>query len=411
MKTSRILVIALVLVVAVASVGVAQPKWSSYYLPGNVAFGVDAALGRPAGSWAFELYPAAELLFSKVRVLDIVPIDFGAGVRGAVSFGPSFIVGADVFGSAHVGFRGISTFLSDVLGNVDIRARLGLGYQFSPDADARALRLISDNAVSYFLSEHLAVSLMYGFTSPLFSTTASGWSSTGIGVVVKLGDAEPLYQEESWLDDVTAEMDIAIGNMAVIQFSSMYWAFFGMGGFIVSDAGYEVGQGTRWRTTITDDGETSEMILERALLHEAADGSRWWRVAFEVDGERLAYEFLVDESFGLLELRYEDEAGNLARYEAGPDDQWWVASNYQTLTADDFSDMSVGSERVSVAAGTFQAERLEYAEPDGELVWWVSDDAPGLLVRFDGRGDDYESISGELIQVISGVTSPWGAAW
>lgn len=232
-----------------------------------------------------------------------------------------------------------------------------------------------------------------------------------VGVTLRLGDTEPLREGESWISGVGDAVATGMADLAMLQFTSMYWSFFGMGGFVITDTGYDVGDGTRWRTSMyDDDGETVEVILERALLREDADGTRLWRVVFEVERTRYEYETLVGPDLGLLELTYRDESGTISTYTPSDPEAWWGQVDLESAEVSDLLEKSTGTERVTVPAGTFRtAAKVEVRDEEQEALWqwWVADDVPGQLVKFSGSVEGQAVVSGELIEVLSNVTSPW----
>jgi hypothetical protein len=92
------------------------------------------------------------------------------------------------------------------------------------------------------------------------------------------------------------------------QFYAIYWYAFAAGGFYFDDSTYEEGDGTVWELTSSDDAEG--LLLEKALLKEESDGSRWWRVAFTSDGDRYVYEYHIGSDYRFLEMSYKDVSGN-----------------------------------------------------------------------------------------------------
>jgi hypothetical protein len=412
------------LLLAVCVTGFSEDEsgwWGSYYMPGNVAFSAEVGLGFPGDGLVLEVAPAAEFILTKWRPGNLFAVDIGAGAKGVLGFYGSASLPAHgylAFGggpvvSAHFGFRGLDFTLSEYLERLDMYTAVGLGYlgyAFTGDwvgfsQPNPGLKFISFGGFRYFLTDSLAVS---------FSASHwSNWSST-IGVTLKLGPKETLGERPEI--PVVGNVDFSgasmMGNMAYLQFSALYWSILGFGGFIADDESFGEGDGIRWWMSFPDDRNMNEIEYTRALLRINSDGSRWWRAVFETDGEISEFEYLVDKSGGLISLRYEDaDTGEIVAYEPSDPDGWWGGYQASVKDREELDSMSEGTERVRVPAGTFTAEKVVADEAPYLYNWWYTDEVPGLLVQLEGYEDDTLIVEGELREVLSGVTSPWGEAW
>jgi hypothetical protein len=418
-----LLAVALLLSVCITSFSEEDAGWwGSYYMPGNTVLSVDVGLGFPGDGLALDVSPAAEIILTKWRPGDLFAVDIGAGAKGLVSFWGSSTLPAHgyiAFGGgatvgAHFGFRGFDFSLSEYLERLDLYTAIGLGYiGYAPTGDWAGfsqpnpgLKFLSFGGLRYFLTDSLAVSFAGSYWSD--------WSSTTLGFTLKLGPKETLGErpEMAVVDDVDFTGATLGGNMAYLQFSALYWSILGFGGFIADDESFAEGDGIRWWMNFPDDRDMNEIEYTRGLLRINSDGSKWWRAEFESDGEVSEFEYLVDKSGGLITLRYEDAGtGEVVAYEPSDPDGWWGGYQSSVQDREDLDSMSEGTERVRVPAGSFTAQKVTSDEPPYRYTWWYSDDVPGLLVQLEGYEDDSLIVEGELREILSDVTTPWGEPW
>ena len=411
-----LLVVALLF--AVGAVGFSQEStgwWGSYYMPGNTAFSADVGLGFNNGI-ALDLSPGAEVIVTKFRPGDLFAIDLGVGAKGLVSFWRSSATqthgyvafGGGPFVGGHFGFRGLDFSFSEYLERLDVFTAIGLNYLvYGPTGDwagytqpSSGLKFATYGGFNYFLTDNLAVSLTGAYLQD--------WSSTTVGVTLKLGPKEPLGE--------APEFGSLSGNIAYLQFSALYWMILGFGGYVADDESFAEGDGIRWWMSFPEDDDTNEIEYTRALLRINSDGSRWWRAEFESEdeseGELSEFEYLVDKSGGLVMLRYKDfNTNEVVSYEPSDPDGWWGGYQGSVKDREDLDALSEGTERVRVPAGTFTAEKVIAGEPPYQYTWWYTDEVPGLLVKLEGYEEDTLIVEGELRDILSGVTSPWEVPW
>ncbi len=411
-----LLVVGLLLIVG--AVGFSQEStgwWGSYYMPGNTAFSAAVGLGFNNGI-ALDLSPGAEVIVTKFRPGDLFAIDIGVGAKGLLSFYRStspqlhgyFAFGGGPFVSAHFGFRGLDFSFSEYLERLDVFSAIGLnyiGYGLTGDwagiaEPSGGIKFATFGGFNYFLTDSIAVSLTAAYWSD--------WSSTTVGVMLKLGPKESLGE--------APEFGSLSGNLAYLQFSALYWMILGFGGYVADDESFGEGDGIRWRMSFPEDDDTNEIEYTRVLLRINSDGSRWWRTEFESEdeseGELSEFEYLVDKSGGLVMLRYKDfNTNEVVSYEPSDPDGWWGGYQGSVKDREDLDALSEGTERVRVRAGVFNAEKVTAGEPPYRYTWWYTDEVPGLLVKLEGYEEDTLIVEGELLDVLSGVTSPWDVPW
>lgn len=421
MKSTRLA--ALVLAVLLLAVSVPAQETTSilatHYQPGNVAFSLGAGAGF-GGGFGATLYPGAEIIVAKVRPAGLFSLDFGLGAKGALSIWRSSFddvgyasIGATPLVSAHFGLRGFAgSELAEYLDRIDLFTSFGLGYRLvvptgSTTADATGgLAFANFSGVNYFLTDSIALTVSSNYLS---GANVFGAFSAGIGVVFKIGPAEELGERVSLS---IPDLSRLTGEAMYLNFASLYWASVSLGGYLPNDDTFDVGDGIRFRHRYrTADGEeTDEIEFTRALLSRAGDGSGWWRYEFEIDDETLGFEALVNADSRITLMRYLDPGTeDVITYEPEDGDLWRSFEEGDFLTADELDELRTGTERVTVPAGTFRAERIEGSEEGYTFVWWLTDEVPGRVVRFEGSSDEAEGTEGELLEVLRGVTSPWGA--
>ncbi|MBU8912933.1 MAG: hypothetical protein KOO61_02850 [Spirochaetales bacterium] len=416
-----LLVVALLL--AVGTAGISQEStgwWGSYYMPGNTAFSAAVGVGFNNGI-ALDLSPGAEVIVTKIRPGDMFAIDIGVGAKGLLSFYRStspqlhgyLAFGGGPFVSAHFGFRGLDFSFSEYLERLDVFSAIGLNYigygltgEWTGLEPSGGIKFATFGGFNYFLTDSIAVSLTGAYWSD--------WSSTTVGVTLKLGPKESLAERADFgvLDDVTLTAASLSGDMAYLQFSALYWAILGFGGYVADDESFAEGDGIRWWMSFPDGNDSNEIEYTRALLRINSDGSKWWRAEFESDGELSEFEYLVDKSGGLATLRYEDpETDEVVSYEPSDPDAWWGGYHGSVKDREDLDALSEGTERVRVPAGTFSAEKVVAGEAPYQYTWWYTDEVPGLLVKLEAYEDNTLIVEGELRDVLGGVTTPWDEPW
>lgn len=191
----------------------------------------------------------------------------------------------------------------------------------------------------------------------------------------------------------------------------MMQLLFYQGGYDVEMMEYEPGDYTVWQSDTAEYGQ----IMERAFLRREENGMEWWRLeAYSQDPDTGEEFHLVME--GLFEPR-EDGSRYIRRLRVQyPDSDtpeevpitkedaanWLVRG--QQLTPESMEGMRVGSESVTVPAGTFStvhyktdARRYQGVETN----WWLTEaGVPGQVVKmvhYD-TGENVEAQRLELVQ-------------
>jgi len=380
--------------------------WGSWYKPGNLALSARAAFETPSGyAGGVGLYPGAEMILYKPVYGDVAPIDFGVAARGHVGIGfdsaldNSLTAGVGVLGTFHFGFRGLDFIDPEILGKLDYFAEIGLKFDLLKyDDNDNALGFATFTGVNYYLNPNICLTAGYN----LWGNISGGY----IGAQLRVGKSPEVtaLKIETPSGQMVAPGQAMMAQMYIAQFYAIYWYAFAAGGFYFDDRTYEVGDGTVWELTSSDDEDG--LLLEKALLKEDGDGSRWWRVAFTTDGDRYVYEYHIGADYRFIEMSFKDVSENqVGTYTFQGDEgaQYGVAT-VDPITPADYGQYKAGSERLKVRAGTFNTDLLKYEVTGGEdewtYSWWVSQEVPGSLVKFIWELNDREEwMQGELVEL------------
>lgn len=390
------------------------PWFGTHYQPGNVSLGVEGGLDFGT-SLSLAAVPSAEVIVTKVRPLGLFSIDVGIAARGLAAFrfgssGATTTIGAAPLVMLHGGLRGMTGSYGDLLSMIDFYTGFGLGYLVSLGASGGGgLAWANANGVNVFFSDSLALRVGTNYFAPFEGSLGS--FSTSIGLMFKIGPAEELGESIAFS---VPDVDGMTGEVMYATFSSFYALAAITGGYLPSDDSFSVGEGTRIRQSYVDGNDREVITLFRALLHVGVD-TQWWRYEFELDDEQetFAFEAEIDADGQVMMIRYEDQAtGDVVFYEPADPARFQSFRDLQTLRSEEEMEaLTVGQERITVPAGTFQTDRIEATEDGATFVWWISDNVPGRLVKFEGESTDTEAFSGELTEIVRGYSSPWGPAW
>ena len=195
----------------------------------------------------------------------------------------------------------------------------------------------------------------------------------------------------SYLSDIGPAM-IRSYTLSLVQ------VMFYQGGVYGADMAYEPGEYSVWSSADSPYGQT----IERAFLQRRDDGWEWWRI--EIFGEDPDTD---DEVHMIMEALFEpreDERYIRELYVQYPDDpapqqveireedadEWVIQA--EELSDEAFEEFLVGTEDITVPAGTFSAEKyaIEAEEHDDILTeWWMAGrQVPGSLVKILQTDED-----------------------
>ena len=185
-------------------------------------------------------------------------------------------------------------------------------------------------------------------------------------------------------------------NQYMIMQAQMAFNYaFSAGGLWAGQQSYKPGEYTKFEWAMEGD---DSIVMERAYLKELDDGKQWWRVSWE-DSEGLwIWEALIDPqaadtgSSQMLRMRARDPDGNEGEV---PVSGQTVYMSPVELTKESIQGATVGKEKVSVPAGTFQADHVVFmaATGGGKVEFWLAPQVPGGVVKYliSENGDAWTS--------------------
>ncbi|MCK4514575.1 MAG: hypothetical protein KAU31_04915, partial [Spirochaetaceae bacterium] len=208
----------------------------------------------------------------------------------------------------------------------------------------------------------------------------------------------------------------------VMLFNVAYFQVLFLGGHDPSFDDFREGQGVTWEITGGDENDKSLFTAERALLKRNTDGTSWWFLGYQSEEDALEYEVLMDDEYVPLEIVWRDaDSGNTMRhaFDYGEENEPPPAGEESVVYSDEFGDeYSRSTERITVRSGTYTAEHVTYEISDTETSarleyhWWLVDDIPGDLVKYEYRQFDNGEenvICGELVAIDDGYVTRLGA--
>lgn len=186
-------------------------------------------------------------------------------------------------------------------------------------------------------------------------------------------------------------------------YMSYIWAVaFSSGSYNVEPKEYAPGEFTKWKiASQSQDG--NDAWLERAFLQKTSDGKEWWRVKYIVnskDGNTTKSDTITVEALfaadGSQMLRMRSKMpGETAPKENPVTENTYGYSKPVNLTAESIQAATIGTESISVPAGSFSAKHVQYGGMGGgTLDWWLSNNVPGGLVKYSITSPNQESSSG-----------------
>ncbi|TVQ37419.1 MAG: hypothetical protein EA384_12270 [Spirochaetaceae bacterium] len=214
-----------------------------------------------------------------------------------------------------------------------------------------------------------------------------------------------------------------------MAFQMAYLQVFLLGGYGAGLEEFAEGEGVTWEVVSGDDGDSARFIAERALLRRNPDGTMWWYLAYrsEDNGQEveLEYEARLDADYRALEIYFRDpETGDihhrvLDQVElVDDDDDDWDDLEYDddhVVWDEEVGELRRERVRVTVGAGTFDADYLVYEFTDdetgerAEYRWWITDQIPGELVLYEWEGTETGMVRGELMEVRRDYRTRFGA--
>lgn len=163
---------------------------------------------------------------------------------------------------------------------------------------------------------------------------------------------------------------------------------FAPGGLWISRQEYQPGEFTKFK--MSDNGEESEVIIEKAFLKKLENGNEWWRASWKDGEDTWIYEALLSPSeSSLLRLRAKDAEGNEGEV---PVTQQNIYMEPTELTEESIEGAKVGEETISTPVGSFNTDHIRYvAGGGGTLDWWLTPQVPGGVAKYQMVDENEET--------------------
>jgi len=208
--------------------------------------------------------------------------------------------------------------------------------------------------------------------------------------------AEPSGRREP--QPVPAAMPPAVMQAYV---SAVFTMVFYHGGYSFETKAYKPGEWTRWSAAGMEQGEE----FEKAFLAVTDEGAQWWQVITRgvEDGEK--QEIILEapstetdqETRELLRLRAlfpGDEEPTEIAVDQGAG-VWHMPP--AELPEESLEGAKKGKEKVTVPAGTFNADHVSYRDPRGTAEWWLAPQVPGGIVKYSFQEEGETAYAAELL--------------
>ncbi len=208
------------------------------------------------------------------------------------------------------------------------------------------------------------------------------------------------------------------GYTSGMLYQLAYTQAFMVGGYAIGGEDFNEGQGSTWRIEASDGEATNSFTTERALLKKNDDGSSWWYLRYQPEGEdAIEYEIKMNAAMQPLEMYMKNpESGEVDHHEFDIYDQDREMEEQQKLEEDgyhtgyfhleDWEQYREGTERFRVGSFTFDATILFYdgktddEDEDVEVRWWVAEGVPGELLKYEMKQlSQPGGASGEMIDL------------
>jgi len=182
--------------------------------------------------------------------------------------------------------------------------------------------------------------------------------------------------------------------------SALFTMVFYHGGYSFETKAYKPGEWTRWRATGMEQGEE----FEKAFLAVTDEEAQWWQIIVRgvEDGEQ--QEIILEALF----TEPEEDTRQLLRLRAlfpGDEEPTEVAVDTQAgawhmppaeLPEEALEGARKGKEKVTVPAGTFNADHVTYRDPRGVAEWWLASQVPGGMVKYSFQEGGETAYAAEL---------------
>ncbi|MGQ0812962.1 MAG: hypothetical protein ACT4O1_00660 [Gemmatimonadota bacterium] len=233
------------------------------------------------------------------------------------------------------------------------------------------------------LLEPRGEALARGFGMTLSKASANGG---GGGIGARIGNA------------IGGQMRMFTPDMTW-AYVSYLWGLMYMSGATMFETAYKPGQWTQWEIKDASQKDT-KMVLERALISREADGSEWWRIKSINVSPEASDTITLESQFKKLDesgiaMQVVRMRGKLPGDTEGK--ELMVPQHLSMLsmtafpfkpTTESIQGATVGTDSVKVGTASYSAKHVKFGAGGGNMEWWLSDDAPGSVVRVQFSGQD-----------------------
>lgn len=177
------------------------------------------------------------------------------------------------------------------------------------------------------------------------------------------------------------------------------WSLMYLSGATMFETTYQPGQWTRWE--ITDASEPDrKMVLERALLSRAADQSEWWRIRTITTAPEATDTIILESQFKAMDeqgmtmqvvrMRGKLPGDTEAKELMVPQHLTMLSMSAFPMkpTKESVAGATVGTENVKVGSASYAARHVKFGAGNGNMEWWLADNAPGTVVKVQRTGQD-----------------------
>jgi hypothetical protein len=234
----------------------------------------------------------------------------------------------------------------------------------------------------------VALSGCYSLGDAVFGGLSSGVSKSVEQEVEQ--EAAPQTQQTQPSQSKAPPMGPQWNQFMVMQAQMAFNYAFSAGGLWAGQRGYEPGEYTKFEWVMEND---EPIVMERAYLKQQDDGKQWWRVIWEDSEGEWIWEALIDpDTSQMVRMRARDADGNEGEVPVSGQAVYMAPAE---LTEESVQGATVGSERITVPAGTFQSDHVVFMTGDGQAEFWLARQVPGGVVKYlisrKGEGDIWSS--------------------
>jgi hypothetical protein len=180
------------------------------------------------------------------------------------------------------------------------------------------------------------------------------------------------------------------GQFMAMQAQTVFSYTFSAGGMWMGESVYETGEHTKFELKPRED---EPVVMERAFLKQLDNGNQWWRAAWYDEENTYIYEGLLSPAEQrLLRLRARDPDGNEGEVPVSGNMIYMPPAE---VGPESIEGATVGSEKVTTPAGTFQTDHVKFMSMagGGETEWWITEEVPGGVVKYLYREEGAKGIA------------------